>query len=79
MCDMCRSNDSDNPTVARPLNKYDFVILTLGSVYNMTIVVLQFFNALINMARYQSSIEAKHAEDWAKISQDLETLEAENG
>lgn len=78
MCDMCREEDG-SPTAARPLNKYDVAILVFGSLHNLALIVLQFFASLVQMARYQSSIEAKHADEWAKISRDLETLEADNG
>lgn len=78
MCDMCR-NEESSPTAARPLNKYDIAVLIFGSAYNMALVVLEFFSALVQMTRYQASMEAKHAEAWAKISQDLEKLEAQDG
>lgn len=78
MCDMCR-NEENGPTAARPLNKYDVAVLIFGSAYNMALVVLEFFSALVQMTRYQASMEAKHAEAWAKISQDLEKLEAQDG
>lgn len=78
MCDMC-GIEEDSPTAARPLNKYDYVILVLISLHNIFTVVSNFFSSLVHMLEYQLAVDAKHARDWASISQDLEKLEADNG
>lgn len=79
MCDMCINNKDNYPTVARPLDKYDYAILAFSSIHNFLVVAVNIFAALIQMMKYQSFLESKHANDWASISQDLETLEADNG
>ena len=79
MCDKCISNESDYPTAARPLTKYDYAVLTFGTLYNISLVALEFFGSLVKMAKYQASVEASHADAWAQISMDLEKLEAQDG
>jgi hypothetical protein len=79
MCDMCRNEEDNSPAAARPLNKYDYMAVVFGTLYNISLALMDMFRAFMKAMYYQSSLEAKHANDWAKLSQDLERLEADNG
>lgn len=65
----------DHNKVRRPIRPSDFLVLFAELAYNLSSVIANFFESILELSVYNSNRKTEESQAWEQMAQDLETLE----